>query len=127
MIEPKVGQIWSFKSNNENVFVVSVSEDRVNVSDFLGHVWDVLHKELKEDFTFNKEETLKHLKQQQEQINQQLEELSKPEIVKHKFEVIVHAPEGFDSNKIFTSLECTVYNYWADGDITNYSVDVIKE
>jgi hypothetical protein len=127
MIELKVGQVWTIKDNNEDVLIVSVSEDRVNVSDFLGHVWDVLHKELKEDFTFNKEETIKYLKEQQEQINKDLEELNKPEIVKHKFEVIVYAPESFDSNHIFKSIKCTVYNYWTDGDITNYSVDVIKE
>lgn len=123
MIEPKAGQIWVHNDTKGKEIILNVIEGK----------WVYTNKgtrstvNLIKHLTFNKEETLKHLKQQQDQINQQLEELSKPEIVKHKFEVIVHAPEGFDSNKIFNSLECTVYNYWADGDITNYSVDVIKE
>lgn len=131
MIEPKVGQVWTYCSTKELVTVVELTlSGSVRIKNSKGSVWSINrdafipHKGM---FFFNKEETLNHLKQQQEEINQQIEELNKPEIVKHKFEVVVYAPENFDPNKIFNSLECTVYNYWRDGDITNYSVDVIKE
>ena len=126
MIEPKVGQVWidpfgasqkisSVHNNFVRLYSHDYDDSPIGMDEFLS------------EYHYSKEETIKYLKEQQELINQQLEELSKPEIVKHKFEVIVHAPEGFDSNSIFNSLECTVYNYWTDGDITNYSVDVIKE
>lgn len=121
-MEPKVGQIWTNKADNKKEFIQKIAEQRI-ITDCYHHYAD----KFTECYFFDKEETLKHLKQQQEEIKQQIEELNKPEIVKHKFEVIVHAPENFNPNEIFNSLECTVYNYWTDGDITNYSVDVIKE
>lgn len=123
MIEPKVGQVWTHKDTKLKEVIVTIEVSKWIYTNKGPLGWQIFT----ENFIFNKEETLKHLKQQQEEINQQIEELSKPEIVKHKFEVIVHAPDDFDSNKIFNSLECTVYNYWTDGDIINYSVDVIKD
>jgi hypothetical protein len=123
MIEPKVGQVWNHKDSKLKEVIVTIDESKW-IHTNKGPRWMA---DFTENFIFNKEETLKHLKQQQEEINQQIEELNKPEIVKHKFEVIVHAPKNFDSNRIFNSLDCTVYKYWTDGDITNHSVDVIKE
>lgn len=123
MIEPKVGQVWNRKDTKDKEIIVSIGEDKWVYTN-RGPRW---RSDFTEYFTLNKEETLKHLKKQKEQINQQIEELSKPVIVKHKFEVIFHAPEDFSSSRIYAILEGAIATRWEHGDITNYSVDVIKE
>lgn len=122
MIKPKVGQVWTHKDNKSEEIIVKICDTRI-ITDKYDRYYECFTK----NFTFNKEETIKHLKQQQEEINQQLEELNKPEIVKHKFEVVVYAPENYNSNHIINALDSTLSTFWADGKIESYCVDVIKE
>lgn len=122
MIEPKVGQVWEHNDSKNKEIILKIEHKWVHTDKCAR-----FQEKFVEYFTLNKEETLKHLKEQQEQIQQQLEELSKPVIVKHKFEVIVYAPEDFGSSRIYAILEDAIATRWEHGDITNYSVDVIKE
>lgn len=123
MIEPKVGQVWEHKENKTKEIIVTIDEGKYIHTNKGTRSREGFIKYL----TFNKEETLKHLKEQQELINQQIEELNKPEIVKHKFEVVVYAPENYNSNNIFNALNSTLSTYWEDCVIESYSVDVIKD
>ena len=123
MIEPKVGQIWNRKDTKDKEIIVSIGEDKWAYT----NRGPRLRTDFTENFTLNKEETLKYLKKHQEQINQQIEELSKPEIVKHKFEVIVHAPKEFNANKIKECLEIALSSYWDEGEIASGEVNLIQE
>lgn len=122
MIKPKVGQVWENKVHKTREVILKIENNVVHSDKSARPVENLI-----EFFSFNKEETIKHLKEQQEQINKDLAELSKPEIVKHKFEVVINAPTDFDSNRILKSIEYATSAYWKENLIESYYVDVIKE
>lgn len=128
MIEPKVGQVWIFKKTKQKEIIERIYYMASNSKFVQTNIGTRSVEDFNKYLTFNKEETIKYLKEQQEKITKEIEELSKPEVIDNKFEVIVTAEETFGSDKIISLLEGRLESEWVNNPmIRSYSVNKIED
>lgn len=128
MIEPKVGQVWECKKTKEKEIIERIYRTASNNQFVQTNIGTRAVEDFNEYLTFNKKETIKYLKEKKEKITKEIEELSKPEVIDNKFEVIIAAEETFGSDEIISLLESALESEWVNNYmIRSYSINKIED